>query len=36
MDCDLKNAEEAVQLLKLEKLLSKYVNLIPKESMGPL
>lgn len=32
MHCDLKNAEEAIQLLKLGKLLSKYVNLLPKES----
>lgn len=36
MDCDLKNAEEAIQLLKLGKLLSKYVNLILEVSMGPL
>lgn len=32
MHCDLKNAEEAIQLLKLRKLLSKYANLLPKES----
>lgn len=36
MDCDLKNAEEAIQLLKLGELLSKYVSLIPRESRGPL
>lgn len=34
-DCDLKNAEEAIQLLKLGKLLGKYVNLIPEENRGP-
>lgn len=34
MDCDFKNAEETIQLLKPWKPLNKYVNLIPRGKRG--